>query len=205
MSDRTVLVGNAPLGGCIASLVDGAARVIRFNRARGHGAESGSRTDELYLINHGGQMAEWLERDELPRLAAIGDGVTVVLPIPMLPGHLPAPRPHEPAPDPDRVNHLEVARRRLERAGRRVESVSLAEYRAVQRALATVGGRWRDHHPSTGFVALFRTLLGADEDGRRVELCGFTFEGWRGHSWEAERRWVGARAAEGRLTVHPVR
>lgn len=211
MTRRVVLVGNAPLRRSVARLVDGAARVIRFNKARGHGAESGSRTDELYLVNHGGQMAEWLAQDDLPCQPAVAAAATVVLPVPLLPGHLTSrearalERERDVAIDPDRVNHLEDAQRLLERAGCAVDRVSVAEYRGAQRALAALApSTATEHYPSTGFVAIYRTLSRA-RPGERVELCGFTFEGWRGHSWDAERRWVAMRADEGRLTLHPVR
>ena len=212
MRRRTVLVGNAPLRSDVGDLVDSADTVVRFNGARGFQGASGSRTDQLWLINHGGQMAEWLERGDLAERPAVRAAGHIVLPVPMLPGHLcsTAVATGKPAGsgtpcaghDPDRINHLAAARELLSRAGHRVRALSVTEYRAAQDALASRCGNEAERFPSTGFIALHRTVhrLAANE---RVELVGFTFQGWRGHSWEAERRWVGANIRGGRVTLHP--
>jgi len=206
---RVVLVGNAPLCRSIAGLVDTADHVVRFNKVRGHGGTSGSRTDELYLINHGGQMAEWLATDELAEHRALRTATTVVLPVPMLPGHLSPRRARaleratgiETAPD--RINHLDEARARFARSGHAIVAVGVAEYRGAQRALYELLPAADERYPSTGFIAVHRTLARARPD-ERIELVGFAFEGWRGHSWNAERRWVTAREREGRLAIRAV-
>ena len=206
MSRHVLIVGNAPIEERVAGLVDGADHVVRFNKTRGFGGASGSRTDELWLINHGGQMAEWLARDTLTALPAVAFARTIVLPVPMLPGHLSAvqarrrERDRCESIDPDRVNHLAEAQRRLEKEGRTVTRVTAGEYGAAQRALAALSGASGPHHPSSGFIAIHRTLARAGS-AEYVTLCGFTFEGWRGHSWDAERRWVLEREREGRVTV----
>lgn len=63
-------------------------------------------------------------------------------------------------------------------------------------------------HRVTIVTRAFDEPARGDEHGRsrqRVELSGFTFEGRRGHSWDAERCWVEACVQEGRLRVRPVR
>jgi len=212
MKRRTVLVGNAPLRSDVGQLVDSADTVVRFNDARGLQGASGSRIDQLWLINHGGQMAEWLERDELPGRPAVQAAGHIVLPVPMLPGHLcgtamTAGRPGRSgtpcaAHDPDRINHLARAREVLTRAGHRVRTLSVDDYRATQDALENRCEGAAEHFPSTGFIALCHTLrhLAANE---RIELVGFTFQGWRGHSWQAERRCVDANIRAGRVMLHP--
>ena len=208
MSHRSLIVGNAPFEEDVGALADGADHVVRFNKARGFGGASGSRTDELWLVNHGGQMAEWLSEGTLTALPALAAAASVVLPVPMLPGHLShreaARLEHERGEplDPDRVNHVEEACRRLREHGVLVRQVATGEYRAAQRALSALSACGGPHHPSTGFVAIFCTLARARPTDR-VELCGFTFEGWGGHSWDAERRWVLDREREGRLTRRP--
>jgi len=204
MTCRTVLVGNAPLERSIAARVDEADHVIRFNKARGFGTESGTRTDELYLVNHGGQMAEWLAEDDLTTHPAVRAARSIVLPIPLLPGHLSArearalERSGNAPVDPDRINHRDAARRVLEDAARTVRDVEVGEYRTVQAQLANHGAAAGAVYPSTGFIAIVRTLLRASHD-ERIELFGFTFTGWCGHSWDAERAWVDARMREGRV------
>lgn len=53
--------------------------------------------------------------------------------------------------------------------------------------------------PSTGLVALAEILGAFCRSGDRVCLAGFSHRGWEWHPWEAERRWVQDRIAEGRL------
>jgi len=58
---RTVaLVGNAPDPTERAAGIDAADWVVRFNNAAGFGGVTGRRTTHLALVNHGGQMREWL-------------------------------------------------------------------------------------------------------------------------------------------------
>jgi len=216
MSRRSAIVGNAPLPHCLAEKIDAADHVIRFNKAPEFAGWAGTRTDELYLINHGGQMAEWLEQDTLLDHPPVRAARRIVLPIPLLPGHLPGPphgRPHgaEAVPsraddatdiDPDRINHLHRARQVLEAAGHRVESVDEAAYRSVQRTLLEqVGEQGWQVDPSTGFIAILRTVA-RSEPGERVDLYGFTFQGWSGHRWNAEHACVERLARAGRLHVH---
>jgi|GEM_PF-711247 len=205
---RIAIVGNAPLQRGVASRIDAAAHVIRFNKAPGLAGRAGRRTDELYLINHGGQMAEWLADGTLHHHPALRVARQVVLPIPMLSGHL---TPRQAARreangarpiDPDRINHLHAARRTLLRAGHRVHVVGASDYRRAQRALDTTaptGGAAL--YPSTGFIAIVRSVAQALRSDR-IELYGFGFQGWSGHAWEAERAWVRRAALAGRLVVH---
>ena len=54
MPRRIAIVGNAPTEEDWSSLIDGADYVVRFNNAFGYGGVTGTRSDELYLINCGG-------------------------------------------------------------------------------------------------------------------------------------------------------
>ncbi len=58
---RIAIVGNAPETGDHAAAIDAADWVVRFNNAAGFGEATGSRVTHLALVNHGGQMREWLE------------------------------------------------------------------------------------------------------------------------------------------------
>lgn len=196
---RTLLIGNAPLVRPIDALLDRADHVIRFNKARGFGTTAGTRTDELWLINHGGQMAEWLSDGWLCRAAVVQAAARVTLPVPMLDGHqcgLDAP----PGVDPDRINHLAAARQVLSEQGTTVRSLDARTYRRAQRA-ATPARASRAAYPSTGFIAAY-DALSRSRSSDVIELVGFTFQGWSGHSWNAERRWVQARCREERLVLH---
>jgi len=53
--------------------------------------------------------------------------------------------------------------------------------------------------PSSGLLAIAEILAAHSAPGDRVCLAGFGHQGWEWHPWEAERRWVQDRIAEGRL------
>ena len=53
--------------------------------------------------------------------------------------------------------------------------------------------------PSSGLVVIADVLDHLTEAGDAVFLVGFGHQGWAGHPFAAERRWVEARVAEGRL------
>ncbi|MBM2575447.1 hypothetical protein JQC91_03945 [Jannaschia sp. Os4] len=197
---EVALVGNGPLGSSGAAEIDAASRVVRFNVARGFGAEAGSRLDDLFLVNCGGQMHEWLLDPAFwtspPLLAAR----RVTLPIA-------ADRPEwglwrwpRVAPHVrDGVNFERDVRRRLD--GRRVRTVPDRLRRGAIRALRRTGPPpegpvW----PSTGFLALFLydAMLPPET---RITLHGFGFEGAACHPWARERAWVERRAATGRVRL----
>ena len=191
MTRRLVLVGNAPVEGDRAALVDGADAVVRFNGASGFAGATGSRTDRLFLVNCGGQMREWLDDPAFAMRPAVAAARRIVLPIaPTGQGIV--------EPDADRfaghVNHAAEATARLRAAGRAVRVLPRRAFEAACAALAIEpdGGR----APSTGFVALhhYRTGLPA---AWTVELVGFGFDGWQGHAWDAERTWVERRLGRG--------
>jgi hypothetical protein len=53
--------------------------------------------------------------------------------------------------------------------------------------------------PSTGLVAVTEFLNAFWQADDRIHLVGFGHQGWEWHPWQAERQWVDARIAEGKL------
>ena len=51
--------------------------------------------------------------------------------------------------------------------------------------------------PSTGFIAIQHCLQ--TYPSWRLEICGFTWEGWKRHNWQAEKGWVEAAARRGQM------
>ena len=194
MSGSVVLVGNAPDPADRAALVDGASHVVRFNDAFGFGSSTGRRLDDLFLVNCGGQMREWLNDPGFERRPQVAAARRIMLPL------APGDRPPEPTDDPfaDHLNHADEAVRRLSSADREVRIVPRADYESTCAALGIAPDG--DRAPSTGFLALqhYRRTM----PQRRIELVGFGFAGWDGHAWDAERRWVEERLNPERLVWH---
>lgn len=198
------VIGNAPGTGRIAPAVDGADWVFRFNNARGIGGATGRRLTHLFLLNFGGQTREWLEDAGFHRRPAVARAQGFVLPID--PG--PAERRH-PTPIADKraggeQDWTPELGRRLRPLARPLWLLRDPLFWAAQAALGEMGAR-PDPVPSTGFLALFLALRHRPASLRRIDVHGFGFAGWEGHSWEAERRWVERHHREGRLRLHPCR
>lgn len=197
---EVALVGNGPLGPGAAAAIDAACHVVRFNRALSFGGAAGARLDELFLVNCGGQMYEWLNDAAFWTSPALRAARTVTLPIAAdrpERGLWLWPRMSEAARH--GVNFERDVRARL--AGRAVRTLPDRTRRAAIAALCREGPPTdRPVWPSTGFLALFHydRTLPADV---RITLHGFGFSGARCHHWERERAWVGSRGAGGRVRL----
>jgi hypothetical protein len=186
------LVGNAPNARHPAARIDGADWVVRFNNAPGFGTWSGSRCTHLALVNHGGQMREWLAEPGFVERPAVRAAGTVLFPFP--------PK-DEPVADEDGRDWTGEARAMLAPLGCAIAVIPPAIRTEARRILATAARP--EPNPSTGFLValhLLRTL----PERTRVETYGFGFAGWPGHSWDEERRWFERMDAGGRLRLHPV-
>ncbi len=190
---RIAIVGNAPeLGDCGAA-IDAADWVVRFNNAAGFGTRAGRRVTHLALVNHGGQMREWLDDPGFLDRPAVRAAETFCF-------LFPASRPR-PAP--------ERGRARLDRRGGGAapparparHALPVAVHREAAALIHTPGGPTPP--PSTGFLVslhLLRRYGGMVE----IDVHGFGFAGWDGHDWARERRWFEAMAAGGLLRLHPL-
>lgn len=214
---KVALVGNAPLGDDRGRAIDACDLVVRFNDARGFGAEAGSRVDDLFLVNRGGAPAEWLEDPALAARPAIASARRIVLPLHPDSVFLDTRRGAGGDVHRDDADHTGALLARLARADREVLALDARHHERCCRALGLVPapgarsgagpGDARDrlpddalHRPSTGFVALvwyLRTLPAH----ARLALHGFTFEGWPGHPWRRERERVAAEALGGRIEL----
>lgn len=188
------IVGNAPDLHSLSSAdqIDAAEWVVRFNNASGFGTWSGKRVTHLALVNHGGQMEEWLS-----------DATFVQRPVVQQASHIlfPFPRKTEnpSAQEKDGRDWTDAAQSLLERPKVSVTILPGTVHQSARQLLASSENRVPT--PSTGFlVALF--LLGMLPTQTRIDVHGFGFEGWSGHSWMEEKRWFEEQADQGRLTLH---
>jgi hypothetical protein len=189
------IVGNAPETGDAAAAIDAADWVVRFNNAAGFGGGTGRRVTHLALVNHGGQMREWLDDPFFVHRPAVRGAAAFVFPF----GRKPAPGDD----GPDGADWTAEAERMLAPLGQPVAALPERSRRRAEAWLAAAAGR--DAPPSTGFLVGF-CLLDLFAGMRvRVDVRGFGFAGWSGHAFDAERRWFEAMEEAGRLVVHAPR
>ncbi|GGE22793.1 hypothetical protein GCM10011390_47750 [Aureimonas endophytica] len=191
---HVAIVGNAPGAALPAPAIDAADWVVRFNNAPGFDGRAGRRVTHLALVNHGGQMREWLADPGFRDRPAVRAAERFLFPF---------GRKSEPveAQGEDGRDWTKAALAMLAPLGRPVDLLPPAIPAEAGRLLAMP--ERPVPVPSTGFLVtlyLLRSLPAAT----RIEVFGFGFSGWDGHSWTAERRWFEAMAAANRLRLHPV-
>jgi hypothetical protein len=164
--------------------------VVRFNNAYGFGGHRGGKVSDLFLINCGGQMEEWLETRALEGRSSFRLADRIVLPIP--PASSSNKAPQEEASEKDAANHGRAAQRRFTELGKDV----LFLPRHVEAECRTLTG---GAPPSTGLIAL-HWLLGAGE-GCPISCFGFGFAGWSGHDFSREEAYFRKAEAEGKLRL----
>ncbi len=202
LAGRIAVVGNAPQAKPSSHLVDDADHVVRFNNPFGYGGSTGTALHELFLINCGGQMREWLDDGALTSAPHIRAAHRISFPIhPDVANLYPAEVDPQALPDPDGVNHAAEAADVLARAGHTVRTLPLKTYLAACDAIGIGTFAAGSAAPSSGYLALF-DILDRAEPAAQIDVFGFGFAGWAGHDWEAERAWSEAMHRRGRIVLH---
>lgn len=194
-----MIVGNGPVPEGAAAPIDAADLVIRFNDCRSVGA-GGHRTDIVAVCNTGRPgkamaQAVWAESPPVRAAAAIW---CVRDPEKFAVLREPLSRSH---PDlDDFCDDYTADFARLATAGGKAHLVlSRACHEALETELAA-------HAPppyvvpSSGLVAIAHVLSSPAFAGDAVCLAGFGHQGWEWHPFAAERAWVEAHVAAGRLS-----
>lgn len=63
------------------------------------------------------------------------------------------------------------------------EYLSLKDFKAACQRLA-ISGHHKDFIPSTGFLAILKSLEAYPLANYEISLVGFSFQGWKKHAWE---------------------
>lgn len=194
MPGRVALVGNAPEMAFQGGRIDASDWVVRFNNAAGFGGSAGSRVTHLALVNHGGQMREWLDDPGFVRRPHVSAAGHFLFPFP------PKAEPKE-TQAADGRDWTSAARDLLAPLGAGMTVLADAvqhEAAAIVRTPARP-----DAVPSTGLLVALH-LLSTLPAGASIGVHGFGFAGWEGHHWAAERQWFEAMHDAGRLHLHPL-
>lgn len=189
-ANRLAIVGSGRIRFDQSRMIDACNPVIRFNECKNYGRNCGRRTDILCLTNTGGPAMRMI-REAPIRSAPYRDGVTEVW-LPRDSGVHAALGVDMPAD-----GCLDVSAELLERsalADRRVIRFDAGLNERVFRELQRRSAR-PFTCPSTGILAIEYVAGQARFDGYEKYIFGFSFRGWEGHPWRAERDLVHARVA----------
>lgn len=190
MGRSVVIVGNGDVGEGLADFIDAADLVMRFNDCRSAG-RGGGRTDIVTVCNTGrpgkamtespgwaGNKSVWLASS----VWCVRD-----------PAKFKAMRPEilrdHPELDDFCDDYTDGFADYARQNGKDFHIIPAATHEALDRALAA-------HKPgpyvvpSTGAVAIAEFLAHYRKPDDRIFLAGFGHQGWDGHPWEAEKRWI---------------
>lgn len=199
---RLVVVGNGALSRDFSAEVDSADFVIRFNEPKASVGMSGTRTDRLVMANSGKPMQRRLNDPKLVGstiFQAAGEILFAYHPAiiaryfrkPNLLSRLKGRR----------ADWTLAAIEKFGGAGKTIRIMPPQFYDAGCRALGVPPERMHEVFPSTGFFGIWHALGEFPAPEWRMEVCGFSWQGWQRHAWADERRWIDARVADGRIVL----
>lgn len=199
MSRRIAIVGNGPVPDGLAGAIDAADLVIRFNDCRSLG-RGGDRTDIVAVCNTGRPALAMLGGGHWKASAAVRQAreFWCVRASQMFAAMRPALAVSHPDLD-DFCDDYTLGFETFAHAtGRRIDVIPSAVHHALDAALAVFDPP-SYVVSSSGLIVIAHVLDTVAKAGDRVSIAGFGHEGWQWHPFVAERRWVDAQIAAGRL------
>ena len=197
-----VIIGNGNLHRDISAIVDDAEFVMRFNEPNLSGGMGGTRTDILMLA----ASSKVMQR-RLVDPAFLDSTVFKAVKEVMLVYHPAIIRKYHPKPNifsrlkGRKADWSMQAIELIGSAGKEIRLMPPQFYLDGCAALGVPASRMRELFPSTGFLGICYALSNFPAEEWDVKLCGFTWEGWKRHAWQDERRWVEDKIASGRISM----
>ncbi|MCO6185320.1 Urease operon accessory protein [Rhizobium sp. L1K21] len=198
MGQRIAIFGNGALGQA-AMLAYEVDLVIRFNDCRSAGADA-KRTDVVAVCNTGRPAkamvlnAAWRESEAVRAAKEI----YCVRPPERYERMRASLAITHPELDDFCDDYTEAFEAFARETGKTFRTGSLELHQRLEDELTQLGAA-NFVSPSSGLLLMADVLENRAQPGDDVVLGGFSHEGWDLHPWDAERRWVDAHAANGRL------
>ncbi|MBA8852020.1 hypothetical protein FHW20_002974 [Ochrobactrum intermedium] len=197
-----IIVGNAPLPRDLSAEVDAADFVVRFNEPKQSIGMSGTRTDLLMLATSSKPMQRRLRDPGFVQTPTFKAAKEV-----MLAYHPSIIRKYHPRP-----NFLSRLKGRrgdwtmqtievVGSAGKEIRIMPPQFYLAGCKELGVTEENVSKVFPSTGFFGIWYMLEKCPQESWDVKICGFTWEGWKRHTWGDERSWVEQKVKSGRISL----
>jgi hypothetical protein len=195
---RLVVVGNAPTPGGqgvteeaerrrLSRFIDEADCVVRFNSVRNQDEDwTGRRTDVLYIRGQGRPALQFGET--AIRFEGVNRPEHAIVVVDLY-------RYQRPGQDP--YSGGDFTRQIVERNS--FHNFSKLDTTTLAKARRLVRKDGRRMTPSLGFIALVHLLGTRRFADYEKYLCGFVFEGWRGHPWAEEQKIIRGWIEAGRL------
>lgn len=188
---RLAIVGNGPVGDGLAGQIDASDMVMRFNDAAHVPERTGTRTDILFLVNSGKTMQRRVSDPDFITSPIFQSAGRIILPY-----HPDIIARYHPKP-----NILSRARGRkadwtsealsvFAGAGKEITILPSQCYEESCAELGIADADKRRLFPSTGFIGIRYALKHFPPPEWRLELYGFSWEGWKRHDWDGEREWM---------------
>lgn len=199
MKKTVVLVGNAPLRSDFSQKIDEADYVVRFNEPKQSIGMSGTKTDLLMVATTSKPMQKRLQESEFVQSPIFQAAQEI-----MLPYHPSIVEKYHPKPN----IFSRLKGRRADWTHQTVDVIGLYKnirimspqfYIQACEDLDIPEQNMKKQFPSTGFLGIWHMLQTHNTDKWNIRICGFTWEGWKRHAWDAERQWIEKKITAGYL------
>lgn len=197
---RMVIVGNGPLSRDLSAEVDAADFVLRFNEPKEAIGMSGVRTDRLMMANSGKPQQRRLDDPaftQSPIFLAAKELMFTYHPE-IIERYFRKPNPLSWLKG-RRADWTRTGIRKFGGAGKEIRIMPPQFYLRGCKELGVPADKMHEIFPSTGYFGIWHALETMAAKEWRIEICGFTWAGWRRHAWADERTWVERRVADERV------
>jgi hypothetical protein len=197
MKKTLVIVGNGPLPRDLSREIDAADYVLRFNNPPKSSEVSGSKTDLLMLATSTKQTQQWLMDPIFLDSAFLRNTEEILFPV-----HPSIIRRFHHRPNflsrlkGRRADWTKDAFEILSVTGKAIRVMKPDHYFEACAELGIPEEKMKQLFPSTGFLGIWYVLRNFAQTEWQVQICGFSWEGWKRHDWSAERHWV-----EGKISL----
>lgn len=199
--NRIVIVGNGPVEPGMADAIDSADTVIRFNEANIEPKLTGSKTDILFLMNSGKSMQARLENPSYWQESFVQDAKEIILPY-----HPSIVKQHHPRPNllsrlkGRKADWTTETLKKVEALGKKATTLSAEFYYETCRLLEISDAELGSVFPSSGLLAIRYTIETLRSESTQIQFCGFSWQGWKRHSWSNEQHWVDEQVQLGKIS-----
>jgi hypothetical protein len=190
MARRVMIVGNGEIGEGLADVIDAADLVMRFNDCRSVGS-GGGRTDIVTVCNTGRPGKAMTEGSgwACNKSVRLASSIWCVRDPRKFKAMRPAILRDHPELDDFCDDYTDGFADYARQNGKDFHIIPGATHDALDHTLAAhAPGPYVV--PSTGAVAIAEFLAHYRKPDDQIFLAGFGHQGWDGHPWNAERRWV---------------
>ncbi|MEL4072496.1 hypothetical protein WKW50_20370 [Ochrobactrum sp. GPK 3] len=200
MKKQLTVVGNGPLSRNLSNDIDSSDYVLRFNVPHSLDGMAGSRTDLLMLATSAKQMQDWLHDPTFLNSIFMRNTSEILFAV-----HPSIIRRFHHQPNflsrikGRRADWTLPAFEILSATGKPIRILPPQAYFDVCAELGIAEAQMKQQFPSTGFFGVWHMLRTFPSSDWDIRICGFSWEGWKHHSWSAERHWIEDRINLGQI------